>query len=169
MKRSELFKKYYKHPEHDYELSETMSHTIEGLEADIAFIFSGRNRGKSFEISSQCIADSYYDKIQFAYVRRNDATNYEIEQYFEDKKECAMSALLLAEMAFSAINAGIFALAYWSYVDLPDPYSCAYSEKPGYAKAWGECEKYIAVTRIPLCASPIISLVCFPLRSEITS
>ena len=65
-------------------------------------------------------------------------------QYFEDEKECAMSALLLAEMAFSAINAGIFALAYWSYVDLPDPYSCAYSEKPGYAKAWGECEKYIA-------------------------
>ena len=87
MKRSELFKKYYKHPEHDYELSETMSHTIEGLEPDIAFIFSGRNRGKSFEISSQCIANSYYDKIQFAYVRRNDATNCEIEQYFEDKKK----------------------------------------------------------------------------------
>ena len=47
-------------------------------------------------------------------------------------------------MAFSAINAGVFALAFWSYVDLPDPFSCAYSEKDGYAKAWGECEKYIA-------------------------
>ena len=51
---------------------------------------------------------------------------------------------MLAEMFFSAINAGVFAIAYWTFVDLPDPYSCAYSEKEGYSKAWGECEKYIA-------------------------
>lgn len=64
--------------------------------------------------------------------------------YFNDPAECAKSGIMLAEMVFSAINAGVFALAFWSYADLPDPYSCAYSEKEGYAKAWGECEKYIA-------------------------
>lgn len=65
-------------------------------------------------------------------------------RYFDDPKECAMSGIQIAEMVFSAINAGIFAIGYWTFVDLPDPYSCAYSEKEGYAKAWGECEKFIA-------------------------
>ncbi len=65
-------------------------------------------------------------------------------RYFEDPRECAKSGVMLAEMAFSAINAGVFALAFWTYVDLPDPFSCAYSEKEGYAKAWSRCEKYIA-------------------------
>lgn len=64
--------------------------------------------------------------------------------YFEKPETCAYSGLMLTEMAFAAINAGVFAIAYWTFADLPDPYSCAYSEKPGYAKTWGECEKYIA-------------------------
>ena len=54
-----------------------------------------------------------------------------------------MAGLVLVEMAFAAINAGIFALAYWSYADLPDPYSCAYSSKPGYSQEWGKCERFL--------------------------
>ena len=64
-------------------------------------------------------------------------------RFYEKPETCALSALMLAEMTFAAINAGIFAIAYWSYADLPDPYSCAYSEKPGFAKAWGECERFV--------------------------
>lgn len=86
MDRKNLFKKYYKNKEHDYEISETLQYTDDnGRGIDIAFIYSGRNRGKSFEISSQAIADAWYDGRQFGYIRRNDATNYEIEQYFADK------------------------------------------------------------------------------------
>ena len=54
-------------------------------------------------------------------------TVIDTNRYFADNHEQAYCGLMLTEMAFSAINAGIFALAYWSYVDHPDPYSCAYS------------------------------------------
>lgn len=85
MDRDKLFKKYYKNKEHDYEIQETLSATDEYL--DIVFVYSGRNRGKSFEISSQLLADAWYDNKQFGYIRRNDATVYDVEQYFEDKRQ----------------------------------------------------------------------------------
>lgn len=85
MERDKLFKKYYKSKWHDYEIEETLSASEEPI--DIAFIYSGRNRGKSFEISSQLIADAWYDKKLFGYIRRNDCTSYDIEQYFEDKRD----------------------------------------------------------------------------------
>lgn len=85
MERDKLFKKYYKSKFHDYEIADTLSATDEKI--DIAFIYSGRNRGKSFEVSSQLIADAFYDKKQFGYVRRNDCTSYDIEQYFADKSD----------------------------------------------------------------------------------
>ena len=87
MTRSKLFKKYYANPQHDYEIAETLQYKDDtGRPIDIAFVYSGRNRGKSFEISSQLIADAWYDDKQFGYIRRNDATSYDIEQYFADKK-----------------------------------------------------------------------------------
>ncbi|MBE7042897.1 MAG: hypothetical protein E7399_05320 [Ruminococcaceae bacterium] len=68
-------------------------------------------------------------------------------RYFEDKREEAYCGLMLTEMAFSAINSGVFALAYWSYVDHPDPYSCAYSSgEDEYAKKWGEAERFFSTT-----------------------
>lgn len=86
MTREKLFKKYYKNPEHGYELSETMTLTDEtGRTPDVAFIYSGRNRGKSFEVATQLIADAWYDKKCFGYIRRNVCTTYEIESYFDDK------------------------------------------------------------------------------------
>lgn len=88
MERSKLFKKWYKHKEHDYEISETLQYKDDNdRDIDIAFVYSGRNRGKSFEISSQLIADAWYDNKQFGYIRRNDATTFEVEQYFADKSE----------------------------------------------------------------------------------
>lgn len=89
MEREKLFKKWNSHPQHGYDLSETFngSTNIDGRPIDIAFILSGRNRGKSFTISTECLADAWYDNKQFAYVRRHDATVYETEQYFADKTD----------------------------------------------------------------------------------
>ena len=85
MDRKELFEKWYKNKQHDYEIQETLSVTDEYL--DIVWVMSGRGRGKSFEISSQLIADAWYDKKQFGYIRRNDCTIYDVEQYFADKED----------------------------------------------------------------------------------
>lgn len=68
-------------------------------------------------------------------------------RYFEDKYEEAYCGLMLTEMAFAAINVGVYALAYWSYVDHPDPYSCAYSTgEDEYARKWGEAERFFSTT-----------------------
>ena len=68
-------------------------------------------------------------------------------RYFADKREEAYCGLMLREMAFAAINSGVFALAYWSYIDHPDPYSCAYSSGDDeYARKWGEGERFFSTT-----------------------
>ncbi|MBO7214032.1 MAG: hypothetical protein J6V66_00895 [Clostridia bacterium] len=68
-------------------------------------------------------------------------------RYFANKHEEAYLGLMLTEMAFSAINSGVFAIAYWSYVDHPDPYSCAYSTSDDeYARKWGEAERFFSTT-----------------------
>lgn len=88
MKRTALFRKYYKNPNHDYEISETLSvHDDTNRSPDVCFVYSGRNRGKSFEISSQLIADAWFEGKLFGYIRRNDANTYDVEQYFADKTE----------------------------------------------------------------------------------
>lgn len=86
MRRISLFKKYYKNENHDYEITETITPEDDtGRHPDICFVYSGRNRGKSYEISSQAIADAWFDKKLFGYVRRHDCTAYEVERYFADK------------------------------------------------------------------------------------
>lgn len=88
MERNKLFKKWYKNKEHDYEISETLQYKDDNdRDIDIAFVYSGRNRGKSFEISSQLIADAWYDNKLFGYIRRNDCTTFDVEQYFADKEQ----------------------------------------------------------------------------------
>lgn len=68
-------------------------------------------------------------------------------RYFNDDYEQAYCGLMLTEMAFAAINAGVFALAYWSFADHPDPYSCAYSSGADeYARKWGEAERFFSTT-----------------------
>lgn len=86
MTRKKLFAKWNRHPEHDYEIEETLSYQDDnGRTPEICFIYSGRNRGKSFEVCSQLLADAWYNKKLFGYIRRNKAMSYEIEQYFADK------------------------------------------------------------------------------------
>ena len=89
MTREKLFKKWNSNAQHGYDLSETFNGAtvIDGRPIDIAFILSGRNRGKSFTISTECIADAWYDDRQFGYIRRHDANIYDTEQYFADKTE----------------------------------------------------------------------------------
>jgi hypothetical protein len=88
MTEEELYKKWYKHKEHDYELTESMEvYDDKGRNPDILFVYSGRNRGKSFEIAMRCITDAYYHGRQFAYCRRYDAKIIDIERYFDDKIE----------------------------------------------------------------------------------
>ena len=62
-------------------------------------------------------------------------------RYFENDFERAYCALMISEMIFAAINAGVAAMAYWTFTDYPDPYSCAYTEKEGYAKKRSVCER----------------------------
>lgn len=89
MTREKLFKKWNSNPQHGYDINETFNGAtvIDGRSIDIAFILSGRNRGKSFTICTECLADAWYDDKQFGYVRRHDATVYDTEQYFADKTE----------------------------------------------------------------------------------
>ena len=66
MDRKALFKKWNAHKEHTYDLSETFDpKDDEGRHPDIAFIYSGRNRGKSFEVAAQFLADAYYSNKKF--------------------------------------------------------------------------------------------------------
>ncbi len=67
-------------------------------------------------------------------------------RYHEDDFERAYCALMLSEMIFSAINAGVFTIAYWSFTDYPDPYSCAYSTGDDYSRKWGMCERFVSGT-----------------------
>ena len=67
-------------------------------------------------------------------------------RYFEDPYEEAYCALMLTEMMFAAINAGIFQMAIWTFLDHPDPYSCAYSTGDDYARRWGEAEHFFSCT-----------------------
>lgn len=59
----------------------------------------------------------------------------------------AYAALMYAESAIAAINAGVFAMVNWTFVDYPDPYTCHYSEHDEYGKKWAMCEPFISETQ----------------------
>lgn len=58
-----------------------------------------------------------------------------------------LGALMYAEAALAAINAGVFAISIWTFCDYPDPYVCHYAEHDEYARKWGECERFISQTQ----------------------
>ena len=80
------------------------------------------------------------------YLGYGNGVVYDTCRWFDDDYERTYCALMQAEMIFSAINAGVFSIAMWSYTDYPDPYSCAHSEYDGYAKKWAQCEKFVSGT-----------------------
>ncbi|MBE5782820.1 MAG: hypothetical protein E7329_05810 [Clostridiales bacterium] len=59
----------------------------------------------------------------------------------------AYIGLRYAEAALAAINAGVFAMVIWTFVDYPDPYTCHYAERDPFAQKWGMCEPYISETQ----------------------
>ncbi len=58
-----------------------------------------------------------------------------------------LGAIMYAEAALAAINAGVFAISIWTFCDYPDPYVCHYAEHDEYARKWGECERFISQTQ----------------------
>lgn len=91
MTEKQIIKKWFSNDKY-YNSSIIMNHKDEnGHTVDIAFVYSGRNRGKSFNISALALWDAWktQGQVQFGYARRLEKemklTN--IESYFEDKKE----------------------------------------------------------------------------------
>lgn len=123
MDEKELYKKYYKDKRHDYELEDTTSITDDtGRHPNICFIYSGRERGKSFEVAMRALTDAYYHDRQFAYVRRYGQTNTEVEEYFADKIQ------LIKDMTDGA-SEGITVSRSWLYL-----YTYSDDLKGGYKK-----------------------------------
>lgn len=85
----DIEKRWYSNPK--YYNSDTIRkiEIEDGHTVDIAFIYSGRNRGKSFDISSRALLDAWISRgeEQFGYCRRlkEDLKTYSVESYFDDK------------------------------------------------------------------------------------
>lgn len=84
-----LNKKYFNKAEY-YNSDNIKKYTDDyGHAIDIALIYSGRNRGKSFDVSAKAIRDAWASggANQFAYIRRFDKEiqSYKVAQYFNDK------------------------------------------------------------------------------------
>lgn len=79
-------------------------------------------------------------------LRFNGGVVVDTNRYFNDPTDAAYCGLMLSELIFSGINAGVFAMAMWTFCDHPAPYSCAYSSRDGYAKRWGEAEQFFSCT-----------------------
>ncbi len=96
-----------------------------------------KNSGKRVLLTEMGIQDEH-ETLTYG-----NGVQVDVCRYYEDDVIRPYCAIMLVEQAFAAINAGIFACMYWSYLDLPDPYSCAHSTKEGFSKKWGECEKFV--------------------------
>lgn len=89
MTEKSLIKKYFSN-ENFYNSDIINNKEIEeNHTTDIALVYSGRNRGKSFDISAKAIMRAWYSNgaDTFGYIRRYDKElqNYRVEEYFSDK------------------------------------------------------------------------------------
>jgi hypothetical protein len=93
MTKEKLFKKWFSYKnkfKDNYNCDKDLTYKDDnGHPLDIKIIYSGRKRGKSFDISAKILADCWYNKKELAYIRRYDRqlTGNQIEQYFADKKD----------------------------------------------------------------------------------
>ena len=77
-----------------YDCQHTLDYVDEnGHTVDIAIVYSGRNRRKSFNVSATMIKKAYEQNKKFGYIRRYDKelTSESIERYFYDKSCCVDS------------------------------------------------------------------------------
>lgn len=92
MNKEKLYKKWFdktKRPD-DYDSTPIFNIEDENKhKLDIALIYSGRKRAKSFRVSADALADAYYNDRQFCYSRRwaEEMKIDDIEAYFADKVE----------------------------------------------------------------------------------
>ena len=153
-----------------YEAWESVDWTIENM-ADVTEDFCVHIYERDYDIYNLEFYDFFYDKCK-EYVNKsiecfgkrlilgeigiqknqgqltfNKNVVVDVNRYFNDKYEEAYCGLMLTEMAFAAINAGVFAVCWWTFVDHPAPYSCAYSSGDDeYARKWGEAERFFSTT-----------------------
>lgn len=90
MNRGKLFKKWFSKSNknwsvNDFNYQEIMQNE-KANEANIFLFMGGRERGKSFRITAELLADAWYENIQLAYVRRYEAdtTPTEVYPYFSN-------------------------------------------------------------------------------------
>lgn len=92
MKRQDLLDKWFKKDSDYYDNSHIKKiKDDKGKSVDIALVYSGRNRGKSFRVGADALMDAWYSKgkKQLAYCRRKDKeiNTFNVEHYFKDKEE----------------------------------------------------------------------------------
>ena len=66
---------------------------------------------------------------------------------YRNDARSARYALLYAEAAIAAVNAGVFAIVIWTFCDYPDPHVCHYDDgSDPYDAAWAESEPFVSGT-----------------------
>ena len=98
------------------------------------------------ECGLQMLPTEDVDKVSAVQMSYGKGVIIDTCRYYEMDEYKAYMGLMLTEMCFAAINAGVYALAFWTFVDCPDPYSCGYSTKEGFSKKWGENERFFSAT-----------------------
>lgn len=63
-------------------------------------------------------------------------------RYIYTEKE-SYSMLSLAEVTLAALNAGVYTMSFWTFMDYPDPQSKVYHNKGEFAKKWSNNMKYL--------------------------
>lgn len=67
----------------------------------------------------------------------------DVPRYVHTEKE-AYSFLSLAEVSLAALNAGVYTMSFWTFLDYPDPQSRAWRENSGdFSRKWSESMKYL--------------------------
>lgn len=66
----------------------------------------------------------------------------DVPRYVNTEKE-AYSMLSLAEVSLAALNAGVYTMSFWTYMDYPDPQSKVFRSKGDFAKKWSESMKFL--------------------------
>lgn len=112
MNKKEFNKKWRNNPQ--YYNSDILRNTLDdnGHNIDIALVYSGRNRGKSFDISSRALERAWESggSEQFGYVRRleKEIKLSNIEKYFDDKLDFIKDLTDNQADSIAALSDGIY-------------------------------------------------------------
>jgi len=74
-------------------------------------------------------------------LRRINDVYMDVCKYFYNDQE-AYAGLMICEMALAALNAGVWAMALWTFADYPNPTGTSYRYNKWGLTRWGENEDY---------------------------